>query len=123
LIKFETTEVKLCKLFLPVPRSVASPKFFGGGEVYDFRRITLLYLEKRLSKHKITIFQKFGGPWPPWLCPCHRPVVNMILFSAHSFAGYIVLGMESWITFWVASHNHLLPRDCLLYGHSWKSNR
>jgi len=36
---------------------VASPKTWGG-KVYDFRRITLFYLEKRLSKHKMTIFSK-----------------------------------------------------------------
>jgi len=31
----------------------------------DFRRIALFCLEKRLSKHKMTIFSKnLGGPWP-----------------------------------------------------------
>jgi len=61
---------------------VASPKIWGGqklgGEIggdkmYDFRRITLFCLEKRLSKHKMTIFSKnLGGgmasltsPGPP----------------------------------------------------------
>ena len=45
---------------------VASPKLFLGGKVYDFRRITLFCLEKRLSKHKMTIFSKifFGGNGP-----------------------------------------------------------
>jgi len=34
----------------------------------DFRRIALFCLEKRLSKHKMTIFSKnLGGAWP--LCP------------------------------------------------------
>jgi len=34
----------------------------GGGEMFDFRRITLFCLEKRLSKHKMTIFSKnLGG--------------------------------------------------------------
>jgi len=32
--------------------------------MFDFRRITLFCLEKRLSKHKITIFSKnLGGAW------------------------------------------------------------
>jgi len=39
----------------------------GGSKMFDFRRITLFYLEKRLSKHKITIYSKnLGGPWPLW---------------------------------------------------------
>ena len=38
-----------------------------GGEMFDFRRITLFWLEKRLSKHKMTIFSKnFVGAWPLW---------------------------------------------------------
>ena len=36
---------------------VASPKI-GGGKMFDFRRITLLYLEIRLSKHKMAIFSE-----------------------------------------------------------------
>ena len=36
--------------------------------MFDFTRITLFCLEKRLSKHKMTIFSKnFWGEWP--LCP------------------------------------------------------
>jgi len=36
--------------------------------MFDFRRITLFCLKKRLSKHKMTIFSKtFGGvAWPFW---------------------------------------------------------
>jgi len=35
--------------------------------MFDFRRITLFHLEKRLSKHKMTIFSKnFGGAQPLW---------------------------------------------------------
>jgi len=43
-------------------------KNFGGSKMYDFRRITLFCLENRLSKQKMTIFQKFWGgmvPLPP----------------------------------------------------------
>jgi len=42
------------------------PKNFWG-EMFDFRPIILFCLEKRFSKHKMTIFSKsFGGPWPLW---------------------------------------------------------
>jgi len=38
--------------------------------MFDFRRITLFSLEKRLSKHKMTIFSKpFGGHGPPLATP------------------------------------------------------
>jgi len=48
----------------------SQPKKFGGGKMFDFRRIVLFCLEKRLSKHKMTIFSKnFGGPWPFWRPP------------------------------------------------------
>ena len=32
------------------------PKNWGRGKMFDFRRITLFCLEKRLSKHKMTAF-------------------------------------------------------------------
>ena len=42
--------------------------------MFDFGRITLLCLEKRFSKHKMTIFSKnLGGHGPfghPWLRLC-----------------------------------------------------
>jgi len=49
----------------------SQPKNFWGGKMFDFRRITLFCFEKRLSKHKMTIFSKnvggghgpFGSPW------------------------------------------------------------
>jgi len=34
----------------------SQPKNLGGGKMFDFRRITLFCLEKRLSKHKMTTF-------------------------------------------------------------------
>jgi len=43
---------------------------FWGARMFNFRRITLFSLEKRLSKHKMTIFSKRCRPrplWPPWL--------------------------------------------------------
>ena len=40
-------------------------KIFLGGKMFDFWRITLFCSEKRLSKHKITIFSKnFRGTMP-----------------------------------------------------------
>jgi len=45
----------------------SQPKNFGGAKMFDYRRITLFCLEKRLSNHKMTIFSKnLGGPWPLW---------------------------------------------------------
>ena len=44
----------------------SQPKNFGGAKMFDYRRITLSCLEKRLSKHKITIYSKnFGGSMAP----------------------------------------------------------
>ena len=38
--------------------------------MFDFRRITLFYLEKRLSKHKMTIYSKnFVGGMAPFALP------------------------------------------------------
>ena len=34
----------------------SQPKNWGRGKMFDFRRITLFCLEKRLSKHKMTAF-------------------------------------------------------------------
>jgi len=50
----------------------SQPKNFGGAKVYDLRRITLFCLEKRFTKHIITIyFKNFEGRLaplpPPWL--------------------------------------------------------
>jgi len=53
----------------------SQPKNFGGTKMYDFMPITLFCLEKRLSKHKMTIFPKiFWGAMAPlallWLRLC-----------------------------------------------------
>ena len=37
--------------------------------MFDFRRITLFCLEKRLSKHKMTIFSKNWGGMAPFAPP------------------------------------------------------
>jgi len=39
----------------------SQPKNLGGAKMFDFRRITLFCLEKRLSKQKMTIFSKNVG--------------------------------------------------------------
>jgi len=61
---------------------VASTKIWEGkkfwrSKMFDFGGTTLFCLEKRFSKHKMTIFSKnfFWGPWPlwpPWLRLCSR---------------------------------------------------
>jgi len=60
-------ESKVAYLYITVavgPSGVACPKVWGG-KMFDFRRITLFCLEKRLLKHKMTMFSKnFGGAWP-----------------------------------------------------------
>jgi len=53
---------------------VASPKFGEGqkrwgSKMFDTRRITLFSLQKRLSKHKMTIFSKNLGGHGPFAPP------------------------------------------------------
>jgi len=53
----------------------SQPKNLGGSKMFDFRRITLYCLEKCLSKNKMTVFKKFGGPWligPPLATPINQ---------------------------------------------------
>jgi len=40
------------------PKNLGRAKKFLGAKMYDFRRITLFCLEKRLSKYKMTMFSK-----------------------------------------------------------------
>jgi len=43
---------------------VTTPRILGA-KMFDFRQITLFCLEKRLSKHKVTIYsKKFWGHGP-----------------------------------------------------------
>jgi len=49
------------------PKYLVGAKKFWGRKMLDFGRITLFCLEKRLSKHKMTIFSKyFGGEHGPF---------------------------------------------------------
>jgi len=50
--------------------------------MFHFRRITLFFLEKRLSEHKMTIFSKnFGGhgPFGPPAAPVLWPPIGNFL--------------------------------------------
>ena len=55
--------------YIPLGSGVVSPKIWGGAKMFDFRRITLFCVEKRLSKQKMTVFSKnLAGArllWPP----------------------------------------------------------
>jgi len=71
--------------------------------MFDFRRITLICLEKRLSKHKMTICKNLGWPLcPPWLrlcpeapaqCSCIglRPALATPLYHKLSVALHLLL--------------------------------
>jgi len=48
--------------------------------MFDIRRITLFCLEKRLSKHKMTIFSKNWGEHGPFGLPLAMPMQNFICF-------------------------------------------
>jgi len=70
----------------------SQPKNLGWGKKFDFRPITLLCSEKRLSKHKMIIFSKhLGGTWsvcPPWLRLCSHDALFSLcikLFWAEFF--------------------------------------
>ena len=59
------------------PSVIASPKIWRA-KMFDFKRITLFCLEKRLSKHKMTFSKNFGGAMvplpPPLVTPMHIAV-------------------------------------------------
>jgi len=58
-------EVAISLLKMLGTSGVASSKIWEGGKMFDFRRITLFCLEKRLSEQKMSIFSKhLGGHGP-----------------------------------------------------------
>jgi len=61
---------------LPSCSSVASPNIWGDN-MFGFRRITLFCLEKRLSKHKMTIFSKNLGGLVPFVPPTDYAYANL----------------------------------------------
>jgi len=52
----------------------SQPKNLGGTKMFDFRRMTIFCLEKRLSKHKMTIFSKNLGRGMAPLAPLATPM-------------------------------------------------
>jgi len=46
------------------PKILGGQKIWGRAKLFDFRRITLLSLGYRLSKHKMTTYAKIWGAWP-----------------------------------------------------------
>ena len=74
---------------------VASPKIWGA-KMFDFRRITLFCLEKRLSKHKMAMFSKhFGGTGPRW-SPLARPMPSYITISINALVNKSVNHNHIW---------------------------
>jgi len=62
--------VKFHVFTLDESSGVASPKFLVG-EMFDFRRLALFCSEKRLTKHKMTIFSKHLGGHGPFGRPVY----------------------------------------------------
>jgi len=52
--------------------------------MFDFNRITLFYLEKRLSKHKMTIFSKHLGGKDPFALPLSTPMFATEFYECRS---------------------------------------
>jgi len=85
----------------------SQPRNLRGAKMSDFRRITLFCLEKRLSKHKMTICSKnVGGTWP--LCPLATPMVGSNDFKSASLVS--VLEMSIWEHF-LKSLSHFCPHS------------
>jgi len=49
-------------------------KNVGGAKMFDFRRITIFCLEKRVSRHKMTVFSKNLGGHDPFAPPLTTPM-------------------------------------------------
>jgi len=64
------------------PKNLGGAKSFGAGKMLDFWRITLFCLEKRLSRHKMTIFSRnfLGGmaALAPLPTPIHEGIYTVI---------------------------------------------
>ena len=65
---------------------VASPKIWGqklwGGNMFDFRRITLFCLENASQSTKCQCFLKIWGAWPLWPPPLATPMIkDLVLFG------------------------------------------
>jgi len=84
------------------PEILGGPKKFCGAKMFDFRRITLFCLEKRLSKHKMTIFSENLWGMAP-LPPLATPMATTILACFENFvkSRFIVIG-KSAITLYIS---------------------
>ena len=71
------------------------PFFFKISLPMCFRRITLFCLEKRLSKHKMTIFSKNLGGHGPSGPPLAMPMVRLALYCA-----YTTTNSFNWVAGW-----------------------
>jgi len=56
----------------------------SSGVMFDFRRITLFCLEKRLSRHKMTIFSKILGGYGPSSPPGYAYESKYCFFFKHN---------------------------------------
>ena len=56
------------------PRNLGEAKIWGN-KMFDFRRITLFSLEKRLSKHKMNVFSKHLVGHGPFRLPLATPML------------------------------------------------
>ena len=72
---------RLCRSQWPLAQWRSQPKNLVGAKMLDFRRTAPFYLEKRLSKHKITIFsENLRGAWLLWAplaAPTHWPLLRV----------------------------------------------
>ena len=75
---------------------------FWGAEMFDFRRTTLFCLEKRLSKHKMTICSKNLGGVAPLPTPVYAYVCQSCRSLRNESLGGRILGLirsshHSWL--------------------------
>jgi len=89
---------------------VGSPKFWGGGKYFDFKRGTVFF-GNCLSKHKAKKIIESSGdqwhPWPPWLrlwlTSSAKP--EIISIRAQKFPYQWRMGVLK--TIWYVRHSHL----------------
>jgi len=75
--------------------------------MFDFRRITVFCLEKRLSKHKMTIFSKnLGGPCPLWP-PLATPMFWYTLKTVFNWGNLL-----NWLFHGLNLYENLAPLLC-----------
>jgi len=83
--------------------------------MFDFRRTTLFCLEKRLSKHKMTIFSKNLGGMAPIALPLATPMITSV--ENHIDARIKVRRFEDGVT----ARSSLIEVDVLRREHLFSS--